>query len=103
MGFLSDLYKVSFPLLTDLYQLTMAYSYWKSGMCNRESVFHLYTRKNPFKGGYIVSCGLDVALEYLENFRFSKEDVDYLSTLKGNDDAPLFDPAFFDYLLDLQF
>ncbi|MCA9817816.1 MAG: nicotinate phosphoribosyltransferase, partial [Cyanobacteria bacterium HKST-UBA01] len=45
-------------LLTDLYELTMAYAYWKSGSASKEAVFHLSFRKNPFEGGYAVFCGL---------------------------------------------
>ena len=47
----------SVALLTDLYQLTMAYGYWKNEVHERESVFHLFFRKNPFKGGYAIACG----------------------------------------------
>lgn len=90
-------------MFTDLYQVTMAYGYWKSGMAGRNSIFHLYTRKNPFSGGYIVSCGLDTALEYLESFTFVHDDVEYLSTLKGNDNTPLFNDKFLDFLLNLKF
>ena len=56
MTVLDMLYKPSLALLTDLYQLTMAYGYWKSGMTDRDAVFHLYFRKNPFKGGYTIAC-----------------------------------------------
>ena len=50
----SELYRPSLALLTDLYQLTMAYAYWKSGMERLEAAFHLFFRRNPFKGGFIV-------------------------------------------------
>ena len=46
------------PLLTDLYQLTMAYGYWKLGLHDREAVFHLIFRKYPFRGNYAIACGL---------------------------------------------
>ena len=42
-------------LLTDLYQLTMAYGYWKTGMADQEAVFHLLFRKQPFNGGFTVA------------------------------------------------
>jgi len=45
------IYATSLALLTDLYQLTMAYGYWKTGRADREAVFHLFFRKNPFQGG----------------------------------------------------
>jgi nicotinate phosphoribosyltransferase len=92
----------SFALLTDLYQLTMAYGYWKSGMAEREAVFHLFFRKHPFQGGYTVSCGQQPVLDYLEAFRFSADDVEYLATLTGNDAQPLFEPAFLRVLQELR-
>ncbi len=93
----------SLALLTDLYQLTMAYGYWKAGVADREAVFHLYFRKNPFGGGFSIACGLEDAIAFLENFAFDESDLAYLKTLKGNDGAALFEPAFLDYLRALQF
>ncbi len=89
-------------LLTDLYQLTMAYGYWKSGRANDEAVFNLFFRKAPFGGGYTVACGLAPVIEYLEAFRFQRDDVEYLASLAGNDGAPLFEKAFLSYLTDLR-
>lgn len=89
-------------LLTDLYQLTMAYGYWKSGKADQESVFHLFFRKAPFKGGFTIACGLTDVIQYLRGFKFEKSDLDYLRTLKGNDGKPLFEPAFLRYLGDLK-
>ena len=85
-------------LLTDLYQLTMAYGYWKSGRADDEAVFNLFFRKAPFGGGYTVACGLVPALGYLESFRFQADDIAYLATLTGNDGARLFEPGFLHYL-----
>lgn len=93
----------SLVLLTDLYQLTMAYGYWKAGVADRQAVFHLYFRKHPFGGGFSVVCGLEDALKYLEDFRFDESDLEYLATLSGNDGAPLFERGFLDYLRDLRF
>ena len=62
--------RVSPALLTDLYQLTMAYGYWKEGKREKEAVFHLTFRHQPFGSGYTIACGLEDAVEYLENFRF---------------------------------
>ena len=85
-------------LLTDLYQLTMAFGYWKSGRADREAVFHLTFRKNPFGGGFSIACGLAQALEILADFRLRADDRAYLETLKGNDGRPLFSAEFLDYL-----
>ena len=98
-----DLYNHSLALLTDLYQLTMAYGYYKEGMHEYESVFHLTFRKNPFGGGYAVACGIETVKEYLRNFRFENTDIEYLKTLTGNDDKPLFDSDFLNYLSNLEF
>src|SRR5215469_16862744 len=89
-------------LLTDLYELTMAYAYWKTGKTNQEAVFHLLFRQHPFNGGFTICCGLADAIEYLQKFRFEQSDVDYLKTLKGNDGKSLFDPTFLKYLRGLR-
>jgi len=95
---LSKLYGQSLSLLTDLYQITMAYGYWKQGKADNESVFHLFFRKNPFKGGYTIAAGLDLVLEFIESFSFQPDDVEYLATIKGNDGKPLFEKGYLDYL-----
>ncbi len=64
------------PLLTDLYQLTMAAGYWKAGMAEREAVFHLFFRKLPFSGGYAVTAGLGDAIRWLEAFATSSTPID---------------------------
>lgn len=92
----------STALLTDLYQLTMAYGYWKSGRANMETNFQLYFRKQPYGGGFSVACGLAPALEWMENFHFDGTDLEYLATLTGADDRPLFETAFLDYLSALK-
>jgi nicotinate phosphoribosyltransferase len=89
-------------LLTDLYQLTMAYGYWKHGRHKDRAAFHLYFRKNPFGGGFTVACGLAEALEVLSDFRFDESDLAYLATLKGNDGQPLFNREFVAFLKTLQ-
>ena len=99
----NKLYDTSLSLLTDLYQLTMAYGYWKSGTAEKEAVFNLYFRKNPFGGGFTVASGLTNVMGYVANFGFSKKDLRYLRTLVGNNDEPLFEAAFIDYLADLTF
>jgi nicotinate phosphoribosyltransferase len=92
----------SSALLTDLYQLTMAYGYWKSGRADTIANFQLYFRKQPFGGGFSVACGLAPALEWIDNFSFDASDLEYLGTLTGADDQALFEPAFLDYLGNLK-
>jgi nicotinate phosphoribosyltransferase len=90
-------------LLTDLYEITMAYGYWKSGLAEKEAVFHLFFRSNPFKGGFTLACGLASAVDYLDHLHFERADLEYLSTLKGRDSRPLFERAFLDYLQGFRF
>src|SRR6266536_2931484 len=100
---LPGLYRHSLALLTDLYQLTMAYGYWKLGRADEHAVFQLYFRKNPFGGGYAVAAGLAYVIDYLNSLRFEEGDLAYLRTLTGNDGKALFDGAFLDYLAQMRF
>ena len=102
MNLLSSLYRPSLALLTDLYQLTMAYAHWKTGSYRKEAVFHLYFRNNPFGGGFTVACGLARAKEFLSDFRFVDDDLVYLRTLTGVDGSRLFDEGFLEYLRELK-
>jgi nicotinate phosphoribosyltransferase len=97
-----DVYRISLTLLTDLYQLTMAQSYWASGTADKEAVFHLFFRKNPFGGGFAVACGLARALDCVSAFRFTADDIAYLASLVGNDGRPLFEAAFLQELASLE-
>lgn len=103
MKITKDLYSASMALLTDLYQLTMAYGYWKSGKADQQAVFNLFFRNNPFGGGYTVACGLEYVVDYLNSFHFSKQDLTYLSRINGSDGTPMFEQAFLDYLSGLKF
>ncbi|HYO75717.1 MAG TPA: nicotinate phosphoribosyltransferase [Thermoanaerobaculia bacterium] len=93
----------SLALLTDLYQLTMAYGYWRAEKQGDEAVFHLFYRENPFDGGYAIAAGLEHAIEYIENLRFSADDLEYLRSLRGNDGARLFPDEFVEYLRTFEF
>src|SRR5664279_2033372 len=69
-------------LLTDLYQLTMAYAYWKTGTHRKEAVFHLFFRKAPFQSGYTIAAGLTDAIAWLRGLRFTEDDLAFLATLR---------------------
>merc|ERR1712126_126307 len=85
------------PLLTDLYQISMSYAYFKAGRTNDKAVFDLFFRKNPFSGEYTIFAGLAECLKYLQNFKFAECDIDYLRTA-----LPMgVDEKFFDYLRSL--
>lgn len=93
----------SLALLTDLYQLTMAYGYWKLGRADLEAVFHLIFRDHPFRGGYTVAAGLGPVIEFLQGLHFEPDDLEYLASLTGNDGRPLFEPGFLDFLGRFEF
>ncbi|RWS02909.1 nicotinate phosphoribosyltransferase-like protein, partial [Dinothrombium tinctorium] len=85
------------PLLTDLYQVTMAYAYWKSGKADEMAIFDLFFRKNPFQGEFTVFAGLEQILKFLNEFHFSDSDVDYLKRVLPSDT----EEEFFIYLKGL--
>src|SRR6266536_5764595 len=90
-------------LLTDLYQLTMACGYWKSGRAEHHAVFHLFFRNSPFQCGFTLTAGLTPTMEFLQAFQFTEDDLAFLGALRGNDDQPLFERGFLDYLGALRF
>lgn len=98
-----QLYSTSLALLTDLYQLTMSYGYWKTGLSNRESVFQLFFRRAPFQGGFTLAAGLEQVIHFLENFHFAADDLAYLETLQNGDGQPFFCREFLDMLHQMKF
>lgn len=93
----------SLSLLTDQYQLTMAYAYWKNGMAEREAEFHMFYRKNPFEGGFVIFAGLGTLIEFLQAFSFSAQDLDYLASLQDRTGKRMFEQGFLDYLKNMRF
>ena len=103
MKITKDLYQSNLALLTDFYQLTMAYAYWKSGKGEQEAVFNLFFRKNPFEGGFTLAAGLDYVVDFCKNFKFDAEDLTYLREMTQKDGSPVFESGFLDYLKALKF
>ncbi len=85
------------PLLTDLYELTMLAGYLEEGMSEKQAVFDLFFRTNPFEGGYAVFAGLEPALEYLEGLSFQPDELEYL------DGLGIFRTRFIDFLRHFRF
>jgi nicotinate phosphoribosyltransferase len=75
-------------LQTDLYELGMAASYLGRGM-TESATFSLFVRGLPARWGFLVACGLERCLRYLEELRFSQEDLDYLRREQGYPDEIL--------------
>jgi nicotinate phosphoribosyltransferase len=83
-------------LLTDLYQLTMLQAYLAEGL-TEPAVFDLFVRHLPEARNYLVACGLEDALDYLEGLRFAPQDLEYLASLGR------FGRDFLDYLAGFRF
>ncbi len=83
-------------MMTDLYQLTMMYGYFKHGMTKNQAVFDLFFRERD-SFSYAVMAGTESAIEYINGLRFTEEDITYLRSLS------LFDEAFLSMLRELRF
>ena len=68
-------------MMTDLYQLTMMYGYYKHGMKDNIAVFDLFYRQNRDNCAYSVMAGTESAIEYINNLRFTDDDIEYLCSL----------------------
>lgn len=96
--FMSNHYRDdSLTLHTDLYQINMAETYWEDGIHNRKAVFEVYFRKLPFGNGYAIFAGLERIIEYIQQFRFTDSDLEYLKNEAGYGDD------FLEYLRTLRF
>lgn len=84
-------------LMTDFYELTMAQTYFDDGQKDKIVYFDIFFRDNPFKGGYVVANGLEETINYVKNFRFEDDDIEYLRSLNT------FTEEFLNYLKDLRF
>jgi nicotinate phosphoribosyltransferase len=84
------------PLLTDRYQLTMLQAYWQHEM-HGPAVFEFFVRNLPPERNFLVAAGLEPALEFLEEFAFSEEEIDWLAQ------AEHFHPDFLQWLKSVRF
>lgn len=84
-------------LLTDFYELTMMQGYQSTRITNKTVVFDLFYRRNPSGNGFAICAGLEQAIDYIKNLRFSKEDIEYLKSLNT------FNEDFIKYLEDFKF
>ena len=87
---------ISLSLFTDLYELTMAQAYWKSGV-TADACFSLFVRRLPTNRGYLVFAGLEDMLDVLNGLRFNEGDIAFLRSMG------LFDEGFLEYLSGVRF
>ncbi len=86
----------NYSMLTDQYELNMANSYFESGMKDTVGVFDVFFRKVPSNGGYALMAGVDKVIEYINNLRFSDNDLAYFKSLGYGEE-------FINYLKDFKF
>ena len=84
-------------MMMDLYEMTMAYGYFKENDTEKKVAFDVFYRKNPDGGGFSIFAGLEQVIEYLENMHFEDVDVEYFRSLN------LFDEDFLTYLKNFRF
>ena len=89
--------KRNISMMMDLYELTMANSYFLTEDREKRVAFDVFYRKNPDDGGFAIFAGLEQVVEYITNLHFEKEDIEYLRSLNS------FDEGFLDYLSDFHF
>jgi nicotinate phosphoribosyltransferase len=88
--------KQNLTLLTDFYELTMMQGYYNN-QNNDTVIFDVFYRENPCGSGYSICAGLEQVIDYIENLRFSEDDIEYLRSLK------IFNEGFLSYLRDFHF
>ena len=89
--------KLNLTMIMDLYELTMANGIFDSDMRDTVTYFDMFFRRVPDKGGYAIMAGLEQLIEYMNNLKFTDEDIEYLRSLN------LFRDDFIDYLRDFKF
>ncbi len=88
---------LNLTMIMDLYELTMANGVFTSDMRDTVTYFDMFFRRIPDKGGYAIMAGLEQLIEYMNNLKFTDEDIEYLTSLN------LFRPEFIDYLKNFKF
>lgn len=86
------------PLFCDLYHLTMAQAWFADGKAEKTKTSEAFFRKCPFGGSYLLAAGLAEFAEWLKNWHFGKEDIDYLRTIKNPDGGRKFNDEFLAFL-----
>lgn len=87
----------NYTMLCDFYELTMGNGYFEKGYKDKVCYFDVFYRNVPDNGGFVIACGLEQVIDYINNLHFSEEDICYLRSKK------IFSEAFLDYLADFKF
>ena len=81
----------------DLYEMRMAYAYFKSNFRNTKVCFDMFYRSVPDKGGYVIAAGIEQFMEYMNNIKFDEGDINYFRNKNIGDEE------FYDYLRNFKF
>ena len=65
-------------LLADFYEFTMANGFFAKNMTQKNAYFDVFFRKVPDSGGYVIFAGLEQIIEYINNLKFTNEDIEFL-------------------------
>jgi nicotinate phosphoribosyltransferase len=90
-------------LETDLYELTMAVAHFAGGSHRRRVACEVFVRRLPRHRTYLLAAGLEAALEWLEEFRFEPDELDYLAGTRALAGVFRRFPDFRDFLASLRF
>ena len=91
------MYHNNYTMLCDFYELTMANGYFESGKKDEVVYFDCFFRSIPDGGGFAIAAGLEQLIDYIENIKFTSEDIEYLRTKK------CFSDGFLQYLSEFRF
>ena len=93
----NDNKSINLSMLADYYEFTMANGYIANGVENTEAVFDMFFRKVPDNGGFAIAAGLEQVIEYIENLKFTDDDIEYFKSKK------IFSEEFLDFLRNFKF
>ena len=89
--------KKNLSMLADFYEFTMANGYFENGMEDTIAYFDMFFRSIPDDGGFAIMAGVEQLIQYLNNLRFTEEDIEYFRSKK------MFSEEFLDYLRNFEF
>ena len=89
--------KRNISMMMDFYEMTMSYGYFNDHDTDTKVVFDVFYRQNPDGGGFAIFAGLEQVIEYVENMRFSEDDIEYFRQQN------MFSEEFLAFLRDFRF
>lgn len=89
--------KINKTMMTDLYEITMAQTYFDDKAFDKIVYFDAFFRSMPFDSGYAIMSGLDNIIEYISNLKFDEDDIEYLRSENK------FSEEFLEYLSNFKF